>query len=80
MLGGGVGFSLGQNLFQGIEHLLENRNGSAVHGEGHEESLMGWRLRRLGRGVTTLDDSACVSAALTLNRLTAPISACFSPG
>jgi len=40
---------------------------------------MGWRLRRLGRGVTTLDDSACVSAALTLNRLTAPISACFPP-
>jgi len=32
---GGVGFSLFQDIAQGVEHLLKNRDGCGVQGNGH---------------------------------------------
>ncbi|MNP57756.1 hypothetical protein D3C76_1526120 [compost metagenome] len=37
----GVSFGLVQNITQGVEHLLENRNRSGIQGNGHSNLDMG---------------------------------------
>ncbi|MNL66340.1 hypothetical protein D3C87_1907890 [compost metagenome] len=36
----GVGFGLVQHIAQGVEHLLKNRNGSVVQGNGHGSLML----------------------------------------